>query len=573
MVNRSLIQTIDANCRDCYKCVRSCPVKAIKVTGGHTEVFAELCIHDGRCVTVCPQKAKKVESSVETLKELLNSGRGLAASIAPSFLAAFEYRDPGQIVAALKKLGFSHVSETAEGAELVAREHWRLAKAGTLPLITSCCPVVVNLIEIYYPHLLKFLAPVISPMVAHGQILKKRYGQETKVIFIGPCYAKKGELFSREGAASIDLVLTFEELAEVLESAGIRLTELSPAGFDGPGACKAHLFPLPGGLAKTVSLSTDLLGREAITVDGLDEVSDFLHNFNENQDSLFFVELLACRGGCLSGPGLAGRNTFFRQREQLMDYSFHQSKQEKNPVITDPGFGLERSLSSRAVALPEISEEKIQEILSLTGKTRPEDELNCGACGYNTCRDKAKAEILGMAEVEMCIPFMRKRAESRANIICQMTPNAIIVVDSDLKILEVNPAMEGKFRCSQKTVAGKELSVVINPHFFEEALRTKEIVTGEITFSQYGITAWQAIFYVAHEDVVIGIFADITKEKQQIAKLAQVKAETLEKAQEVINKQMRVAQEIAGLLGETTAETKVLLTKLMGLIQKEEGKS
>lgn len=227
--------------------------------------------------------------------------------------------------------------------------------------------------------------------------------------------------------------------------------------------------------------------------------------------------------------------------------------------------------AKRKLNLPAPSEEAIRQVLSQTGKTKPGDELNCGACGYNSCREKAIAVLEGMAEIDMCIPYMRAKAESRANLICRMTPNAIIVVDRNLQILEVNPAAERKFLCHQDQVVGKNLQLLIDPVYFEEALRTKKLVTGEVAYPAYGIVAWQAIFYVETDDVLIGIFVDITKEHEQREKLALVRGETLTKAQEVIDKQMRVAQEIAGLLGETTAETKVLLSKLIKLIKNGDG--
>lgn len=557
-------------------------MKAIRVTDGHAEVVEERCIADGKCVTICPQHAKKVESGIPVVKDFLASRLPVGASVAPSFVAVFGSEFVGRFIAALKKLGFAYVEETAEGAEWVALAHQELVKAGKSPVLTSCCPAIVNLIKVYYPQLLPYLAPIVSPMVAHGRIMKKRYGAETKIVFIGPCIAKKGEI--KEELPGIDAVLTFTELQEMLAEEHIDLAVLEEENFDGDRAISAHAFAAPGGLARSAMLSTDLLSDQVVTIDGLEETIEFLNRFAEIKDSLKLVELLACRGGCIMGPGMAGEAPVFARRNRLVSYADQRLRARgftecAFPAITDlkPTGYLEPKLNrvyqdcGNLGVMP--SEDQIKQVLAKTGKFTPADELNCGACGYNSCREKAVAVLNNMAEIDMCIPFMRARAESRANLVLKFTPNAIFVVDSDLKILEVNPAAEKMFQCRQNSVLGKKLSTIMNPKHFEAALNKQGLVTGEVSFPSYGIIAWQAIFYVKKEDVLIGIFADLTKEKQQRERLALVTGETLEKAQEVIDKQMRVAQEIAGLLGETTAETKVLLTKLIKLFQNEDGKA
>ena len=572
-----IITTIEASCRDCYKCVRHCPVKAIKVTAGHAEVIEERCIADGWCVMVCPQQAKRAVDGKAQVRKMLDDGEQIAVSLAPSFVATEEFASPEQLVSALRAFGFTYVTETAEGAELVAQEHLRLLNDGQ-PLITSCCPAVVNLIEIYYPHLIKYLAPVVSPMVAHGKLLKAKYGPEVKVVFVGPCLGKKAEYWRTEHRGVIDAVLTFTELSELLAEVEVDSSSLQPGVFDRVGG-QARIFPAPGGLAKTARLSTDLLAEEILTVDGLDEITAFLREFDQVKNSLRLVELLACRGGCLMGPGLKSGLSLYARRERLLRYTqsgVNAQQQDRSPGEAGKEAGLDRSklftlYTKRQVHSPAPSEEAIRQVLAKTGKFNPEDELNCGACGYNSCREKAIAVLEGMAETEMCIPYMRAKAESRANLICSNTPNAIIVVDRELRIIEVNPAAEKKFQCRQEQVAGQNLQVLIDPAPFVKALETKQLVTGEVGYPAYAIYTWQAVFYVEPEDVIIGIFVDITREKEQRDKLTLVRGETLTKAQEVIDKQMRVAQEIAGLLGETTAETKVLLTKLIKLIKNEDG--
>ena len=581
----SVVSTIEASCRDCYKCVRHCPVKAIRVSNGHAEVIGDRCLEDGHCVAICPQQAKRVESDAGLVMEFIKSGAKTAAGIAPSFAADLGLEDPGQLVTALKKIGFAFVEETAEGAEWVAKEHLRLVKEATGPVITSCCPVIVNLLEIYYPHLLPYLAPVVSPMTAHGRMMKKRHGKETKVVFIGPCIAKKGERRREENKGIIDAVLTFAELNQVLSAEGIAPALLDPGRFDREEAKSAHAFAVPGGLARSAPLSTDLLAEDVITVDGLEECLSFLEKFAEVKKDFRLIELLACRGGCVMGPGMKTGLSAYARRNKVLDYANNRRRgreltgeEEKTvPAMAEGAVPVDlyREYTARAVEDPEggeqPSEEEIRRILARTGKLKPADELNCGACGYNSCRDKAIAVAKGMAEIDMCIPYMRAKAESRADLICRAAPNAILVVSSDLKVLELNPAAEKMLYCRNEEVKGKDLKSILDPTAFAEVLRTKKMVTGEAFYPAYGLAVWQAIFYVETEDVLIGILIDITNEKQQRERLDMVTRETLEKAREVIDKQMRVAQEIAGLLGETTAETKVLLTKLIKLIVNEEG--
>jgi iron only hydrogenase large subunit-like protein len=565
-----LIETIKASCRDCYKCIRYCPVKAIRVNDNHAEVVAERCIADGRCTGICPQSAKKVESALGTVQAFLQSDAPVVASLAPSFVAAGEWQ-PGQLVAALKQAGFAFVTETAEGAELVATAHLRLVENTDKPVITSCCPAIVNLITIYYPNLLIYLAPLLSPMAAHAAILKDRYGAACKVVFIGPCIAKKGEAAE---VANVDAVMTFQELQELLAGAQVIPEQLPPLACDGPGAIRAHVFPAPGGLARTAALSTDLLAKEIVTIDGLEESIAFLNNFAAVQANYRLIELLACRGGCISGPGIVNQMGLYQRRERLLSYA-----QQKQREVTDNDssslpltIDLTRTYTARVPYEVEPTESVIKGILARTGKYRPEDELNCGACGYNSCRDKAVAVAKGLAEIDMCIPYMRAKAESRAGLIFEMSPNAIFVVDKELAILEANPRARQMFMIGEKSVTDLRLETLFDPQFFREALTTQKVVSSEVAYPSYNLVAWQSLVYLEKEEVLIGIFSDITKEREQSAKLDRMTEETLEKAQEVINKQMRVAQEIAGLLGETTAETKVLLTKLMRLIQNEAGK-
>ncbi|MHB9130130.1 MAG: [Fe-Fe] hydrogenase large subunit C-terminal domain-containing protein [Armatimonadota bacterium] len=552
----SLITINQVNCKDCYKCVRYCPVKAIRIVNGHAEVVEELCLGDGNCLHICPQRAKQARSDVEVVRGLLASGRPVMASIAPSAVGVYGEQLP-RLLGALKALGFSRIEETARTAEPVARASAEMAAVSTVPLISTACPAVVSLVKSYFPQYAPQLIPVQSPMVAHAHLLREEHGEEIAVVFIGPCIAKKGEA----GAGDIDAALTFDELSDWLAEEAITLADGAPATFDNAPVGIAQLFPLPNGMLRTANLPCDLLATEVITVSGLPEVIALLKEFPTLQH-VRLIEALACPGGCLVGPGAAQGPAAWQRRARLL-CSTHAEGKGASPA------DLTATYTAAPLHLLEPTDEEIAAILRRTGKHAPEDEQNCAACGYDTCREKAVAVFRGMAEAEMCIPYMRTRAESFANVVLRSTPNGIIVVDGALRVLDANPAFEKMFGQTLSDMIGRPVKVILNTSGFERVQRTgrpfvrQELAHGEIIIREL-------IFPVADEEMIIGLYIDVTEEVGRRKKLQQAKQETLGKARQVIDKQMRVAQEIAGLLGETTAETKVLLTRLIHLYDEED---
>ncbi|MGE5593913.1 MAG: [Fe-Fe] hydrogenase large subunit C-terminal domain-containing protein [Betaproteobacteria bacterium] len=616
----SVIETIEAKCKDCYKCLRSCPVKAIRMERGsaphelHARVAEERCIFDGTCVLVCPQKAKRVASDLDKVRSLIASGVKVAASLAPSFASAFPDVNLLAIPAALRHLGFHIVQETAVGAELVSAEHARLFRETGGPLISSSCPAVVNLIERHYPEAITYLAPVVSPMTAHGRFLK-RLVPGVKVAFIGPCIAKHQERTVPGLDDAVDFVLTFDELAGLFKQEGIDLTRIPPGDFDGPQPDLARLFPVGGGLLKASLLSTDMLDCGVLSVSGVNNCREVLRWFVETlrgggDDAVRsttwqsrselprLVEMLACEGGCINGPMNPAREDIYARRARVLEYVRLRSESRSGSrssesrasgdfgrddeqragshvrALTEPAIELPRHLLQRSYRdlRPEAfvpDEDAIEAVLAKTGKFTPEDELNCGACGYDSCRDKAIAVLQGMADPEMCIPYMRERAESMANVFVASAPYGIIVVDEDEVIRDLNAAAERMFGRSRHEVVGGKLAAFMDPSSFREVLAAKTSLQVEVAYPELGLVTRQTIFYEPDERLAMAVIADITEEKSHAAHLQKLRAETLEKAQGVIDKQMEVAQKIAGLLGETTAETKVLLTRLMNVFRED----
>jgi len=538
---------------------------------GHAEVVDERCIKDGRCVLVCPQDAKKIQNDLPRVQELLQGEDPVVVSLAPSFVAAFSEGTEGQVVAALKKLGFREVRETAEGAEWVAKEHARLLSEGRKNIISSSCPAINALIYKYYPQYISYLAPVVSPMVAHARLIRREY-EKVKVVFIGPCIAKKAEIEEEEIRGEVDAVLTFKELKSWFQEEHISLSTLEEAEMDASLVEWGRAFPVEGGLLKTASLDAGMLSREVMVITGIDRCRQFLDDLKNARTNFGMVEMMSCEGGCIDGPVLQSLLSPYERRRKVIDYA-EKAKTLSNllpsrKIISLPDLG--RDFIPRPVPQPQVPEEEIKRILSLTGKFSPQDELNCGACGYNSCREKAQAVYQGMAEAEMCIPFMRAKAESFSSFLITVTPNGIVLVDEELRIVDVNPALRRMFGLTGKLIVGGKLDQIIDPSPFVEVLRTKKAITKEVFYPQYqNLYAQLSVFYLEKSQLLMGVFVDLTKEKEREVLMEQIKEQTLEKAQQVITNQMRVAQEIASLLGETTAETKVLLNKLMKILRGE----
>lgn len=570
-----LIITNEARCRDCYRCLRSCPIKAIRITTGQdsgnicARVIDELCVHDASCVLACPQKAKRIVSDLDEVKAGLKNGVPMVAGVAPSFVAGLPLDDPGQMPALLRKLGFKQVQEISFGAELVA--DWHCRTGFERPYISSACPVVVNLIERHYPELIPLLAPVVSPMIAHGRYLKNT-NPEYRLVFIGPCAAKKAEAKAQGLAGAVDYVLGFDELWTWIQDEGLAASDLAPEQFDGPRPGRARLFPIEGGLYKTMNHGR-LKEEDFISITGLQNCIEFLQHLSRNKGSgPKLMELLACRGGCINGPMMSSREDDIYTR-RLKVAGYQQDRQALGDtdaeVVTMPAQFLARDFSNLKLILPTPDEAAIKEILAQTGKYEPGDELNCGACGYDTCRDKAVAVFQGHAEVQMCIPYMRKRAESMSNLVMAAMPNAIIIVDHELVIKEANPAAQQMFSPMGRDLVGRPLHEFMEPDNFRQVLKTGQMMSCLNSYPEIDVITREIIFPLEKENAIVAILVDVTAEKKQREQFELVKGQTIARAQAVITKQMKVAQEIAGLLGETTAETKVLLNKLIELMQEE----
>ena len=562
----SIIGLQKANCKNCYKCVKVCPVKSIKVENEQAKIIDRDCILCGTCLEQCPQNAKTVASDVALVKQMMKSGERVILSIAPSYYGCFDFEEVHQFAGAMKALGFYGVSETAEGAAYVTAEYHRIMQENSMKnIISTCCPSVNRLIELYYPSLVDQMAPVVSPMIAHGRLLKQSYGPGTRVVFAGPCIAKKDEAADIRHNNEIDAVLTFEELGAWLKEEHISFANAESATFLNPSSKILRMYPIEEGILASLRSKGDIGDWKLLSVSGSGACIDLCRAMERGELDHCFIEINMCRDGCVNGPG-SGTDTVsrFASRVRIRDYAYEDAESYPNLPETIP---MQMQFVDRSSKEDIPDEETIRAILAKIGKNGPEDELNCGSCGYPTCRAKAIAVYQGKAELHMCMPYMKERAESLSNCVLSETPNVTIIVDSDLNIIEFNAAAERTFRISRHEALQKCIYELIDSSDFQFVFDSKQSITDKkVHYKEYGVTMEQTIVYIAKENIAMGIFKDITKEEANIENQYKLRAETMEMAQKVIDKQMVAAQQIASLLGETTAETKATLTKLKNMI-------
>lgn len=549
-----------SNCKNCYKCIRHCPVKSIRFSGNQAHIIDDECILCGHCFVVCPQNAKQIVDETEKAKVLLQGSEPVIVSLAPSFIANYDGIGIESMRRAIKKLGFYDVEETAIGATIVKTEYERLLREEKRDIIiSSCCHSVNLLIQKYFPAQLPNLADVVSPMQAHCLDIKKRY-PNAKTVFIGPCVAKKDEAEHYKGI--VDAVLTFEELTNWFKAEGIEPEHEMDASINS----KARFFPTTGGVLKT--MTQDAPGYTYMAIDGVENCISALRDIESGKIHNCFIEMNACVGACIGGPVMEKYH-----RSPVMDYvSVANYAGELDFVVDQPEPSDVRkffSVIDHKRNMP--TEDEIQAIFRQMGKFKPSDELNCGSCGYNTCREKAIAIYQGKAESSMCLPFLKEKAESFSDNIVNNSPNGIIVLNENLEVQQINNTARKIMNIrSASDVLGDQVIRILEPEIFETVLKTGRGVRDKRTYlAEYGRYVEQTVIYDREYHLLICLMRDITDEETEREKKESVNRQTVEIADEVVDKQMRIVQEIASLLGETAAETKIALSKLKETITDE----
>lgn len=561
----------DARCKHCYKCVRNCEVKAICVENEQAHIMKDHCINCGHCLEVCPQNAKTFASDMERVRDFLKQGMKTIISIAPSYLGVLDYEQPGQVVDALLKLGFAEVRETAEGAALVTEEYIKLLEEGSMNnIITTCCPSVNDLIEKYYPALVSQMAPVVSPMIAHGRMIKKMYGDDVKVVFLGPCIAKKEEAIGDERVrGAVDAILTFEEIIKWWRVEGIDVCQCEDKPMANPSPKVNRLYPVSGGVIQAVEASGKKDKYYKMHVDGLTSCMELFEELQKGEICNGFFEVNVCEGGCVKGPASDKWNQSFVKAKMKVEQQV--SHLEEASEIDGTDIALYKVFRDRRVQDKVPTEQELSDVLRAMGKYTKEDELNCGACGYPTCRAKAIAVYQKKAEIGMCLPYAVAKAESMSNVVLDVTPNMILIVDKELRIRECNKKAQKRLKSSREEALERYFFEYLDDTDVSHVLKTKEsIIHKKVRLDPIDMIAYEIVVYIEKLESVLIIYQDVTKEERAKEQHYNLKMETVEMAQKVIDKQMMVAQEIAGLLGETTAETKVTLSKLRDSILFEE---
>ncbi len=549
-----------SNCKSCFRCVRKCPVKAIRFSGNQAHIIGNECILCGNCVVQCPQNAKQIADSTEKVYVFLQSGDPVFVSLAPSFIANYSGVGIESMRRALKKLGFMDAEETAVGATIVKNEYERMIKEEERDIIiSSCCHSINLLIQKRFPSCLEYLADVMSPMQAHCSEIKRRI-PGVKTVFIGPCVAKKDEAEYYEGI--VDAVLTFEELDKMLLDANIELE----AEIDSEEKSHARLFPTTGGVLKT--MAQDAEGYTYLALDGVENCMAALQDIANGKIHKCFIEMSACVGSCIGGPVMSQA-----RKMPVGDYlKVAQYAGARDFDIAQPKTAmLRKNFTQIEHKLADPSETEIMSILRQMGKFKPSDELNCGTCGYNSCRDKAIAVIQGKAEVSMCLPFLKDKAESFSDAIVKNTPNGLLVLNEDLEVQQINRAARKIMNIrASSDVLGEPVVRILDPTVFLQVKNSGRAVRNQRTYlAEYKKYVEQTVVYDSESHMLIGIMRDITDEEADKEKKTRINKQTVEVADSVVEKQMRIVQEIASLLGETAAETKIALTKLKESIDDE----
>ena len=563
----SYINLNPGSCQACYKCIRECPVKSIQFKDDKATIIEHECILCGKCIEVCPQKAKFIQSELEEVKKILYSGQKIILSLAPSYKAWFD-DDFETIASKLVDLGFYDVQETAIGANLVNHDYIRLMKEGNMPvMISSACPSIVMLIERHFPSLLYMLTPTLSPMMAHAKLIKEYY-PDAHVIFAGPCISKKYEPSDIFSSGYVDNVLTFDELEILIKELPKKSSsENNFIGIDEPAA---RMYPRSSGIIDSISKIAPFEGYMPIAIDGAKDCIDMFTyledcvKLKKMPEDKLFIEANICKDACMNGPlfKINKRRTVFA-RHKLSDKK--ESHDKSNPIDSyAKTISINRQYLNRKQKVQKPTEDDIVNILTQMGKHHMEDELNCGTCGYPTCRSKAEAVFYGKADVRMCLPFFRKKAENFSNVIIEHSPNGIVALDKDHFVVDINPRAAEIYKVDPVEIVGGVIPELYDDDSFDRA-RNEGIPIREnlkLHILDMEIYIEKTMVYIAEHDTFVAFIKDTSAEELHKEQIMKMRIHTADVTQNVIEKQMRVVQEIASLLGETAAETKLALNNL-----------
>ncbi len=569
--NNLIMKLKGANCKNCYKCVRACPVKAISILSEKAKIDEKRCIYCGKCYLVCPQDARDLLSEIDRVKLMIEKGERVYFSISSTFSEYFMQANFRQLALALKKLGVFRVEETAIGTMRVMEEYEKLAEADEMTnIFTSACPSSNFLIQKYYPELMKYLAPVDTPIEAHAKMMRKAYGEDIRVVAVGPCIACQKLADISYNGELIDAYINFEELEDWMKGADVQITQEEDPETVMVSNYRARYFDESGGVFR--ALKSDIKYNYMLwTIDGSTRIKDTFKDMNESLKG-YFMELMGCQNSCLGGPimRMAGKDTFSGKDHWL--FTVKDTNKESDP---NPSEFAEADISKQYIRMdfyePMPTEEEIRDLLALVGKTKRSHMLDCSGCGYPTCRDKAIAVYRGMADPFMCIPYARDRAEAESNHLFEFMPNGIVLTDKNMKIADVNPKALEILGGTKETYLGEDVREIMLTEFIEDArMKEVDVISDRVECDKLGKVLGVTFFRIPRHNLYTIVIDDMTEAAKKYGKERQMRAEAVNVAQDVVQKQMRIAQEIASLLGETTAETKLAVNKLKSMLVADE---
>jgi len=560
------VQTKEAKCQDCYRCLKACPVKAIKIKDGQAYIIEERCINCNICAQNCAQNAIFYKNDKEKFYELMKTNRKKIVSVAPSYASICAKWERTRLPTALRRLGFSAVYGASMAAKIVAQKTMEIKNANpNKSYITSLCPTVINYVEKYLPDLIDSLIPVASPYLIHARWLRQKFGDDCLIIHLDSCIPKKMEILRSEFAGLVDAVMSFAEIKEIFIDEDISLNSCEESEFDGLSAAEnAQFYQLVGGLSTIAGIKEDLLSTEILSISGSQDIKNSLDFIKTNVGVL--VEPLFCYKGCINGPGMHIKNNIFERRKEIVDY-IKTRKNQTMPTEQLENIDVSRTYSRENILTKQkFSPDKIKSILVRTGDPDLTKRPNCFSCGYPTCTEMAVAVLEDMAEIEMCIPYMRRFAESKASKIIESSPYGIVTLNAKYEVTSMNQAFR-KFFIATNSAIGKPISHIMDPEPFHKLNTEKlNILDCTVKHDKYEIVCQQVI-YKLDEDNYVGMFVNITKNIADKSHLDELRKRTLEQAQELLAQQINMATGISKILGENSAYSEVLLDNLIKFTQ------
>ena len=566
MNRTSILQFRTANCKNCYKCIRNCPVKAIRVENQQAQIIEDQCILCEKCTSVCPQHAKVEHDDIPDIQKEIAAGKKVIASVHPAYLVRYGWNSVHLLEEKLQKMGFWKVFDAAQGAAMMKQEYTRILEAQHQQkmMISSNCPVVVRLIEKKYPHLTEYLAPVCSAMQMHAQYLREQY-PDAVLVYVSPCISVMSEL--KEQQAQMDYVITFRELSNWMDD----MPQQQEQGKLPEEVYLSRMMAVSGGLIQAMQ---PVEGQKYLSVDGMDQCREILKELQAGEYQDYFIEMNACANGCIGGP-------YSQKREKKLLDALIAIRQismpegrpdyQKDYHMEMPDVTIRRFIPEEFYPEKAITREQVTHVLQEMGKYNREDELNCGACGYDTCRAKAVAVIQGKAEVSMCIPYMREKQEDYANIIINAMPGLLVTVDYQLNIVQLNKAAKDFFDISRKKhLLGKQLNEIMDDYAMVNMIAfDREIEQDCIYLEEQRRYIERVITNDRKNKLILCIMKDVTKEKERQKKQRRAQADAVQMADKLAEEQLKIVHEIASLLGETAADTKVAIEELKQTIQQD----